>query len=348
MKRYTLLFALLIVLLAACGAPATPAPTAVPPTAVPPAAQPTATRPAPTVAPTLVPTVTPVPPTPTPAPFPLTITDGAGRKVTIAKEPKRIISLAPSTTEIVFAIGQGAKVVGVDEFSDYPDAVRALPKVGGMKPNFEQVAAKEPDLVLAAGGLLSPESLKQLEDMKLTVVEIGAVTTTMDSIMADILLAGRVTGANDKAKALADSMRKRLDDLTSKGKTLAAVDNPLVYWELDATDPAKPFTVGPGNFVNDIIALAGGRNAFAKAAMPFAQISSEQVVAANPGIIILSDAAYGISVESVKARKGWAGIEAVKNNRVFPIDDNLVSRPGPRVLDGLEAAMKLIHAAINK
>ncbi|MBI5880411.1 MAG: cobalamin-binding protein [Chloroflexi bacterium] len=345
MKRYTLLLLILLTVLAACGAPtATVAPTAAP-TAVPPT---TTAVPAPTAAPTVAPTATPVPPTPTPAPFPLTITDGAGRKVTIAKEPKRIVSLAPSTTEIAFAIGQGAKVVGVDDFSDYPAEVKNLPKVGGFKPNFEQIVAKEPDLVLAAGGILAPDSLKQLEDLKLTVVEIGAVTTTMDSIMADITLAGRVTGAPDKAKTLTDSMRKRLDDLTNKGKTLSAVNNPLVYWELDATDPNKPFTVGPGNFVNDIIALSGGRNAFAKATLPFAQISTEQVVAANPNIIILSDAAYGVTAESVKARKGWAAIDAVKKNRVFPIDDNLVSRPGPRVLDGLEAAMKLIHAGVYK
>lgn len=339
MKRFSVLLIALLVLLAACGSPAaTPAPTAIPTatrTAIPTAA--------PTALPTAAPTAIPVPPTPTPAPFPLTVTDGAGRKVTIAKQPARIISLAPSMTEILFAIGQGAKVVAVDDFSDYPAEVKNLPKIGGFKPNFEQIVAKQPDLVLAAGGLLAPENLKQLEDLKLTVVEIGAVTTTMDSIMTDITLAGRVTGAPDQAKSITDAMRKRLDDLTAKGKTLSAASSPVVYWELDATDASKPYTVGPGNFVNDIITLAGGKNAFAKATLPYAQISGEQVVAANPGVIILSDAAYGVTVESVKARKGWDVIDAIKQNRVYPIDDNLVSRPGPRVLDGLEAAMKLIH-----
>jgi iron complex transport system substrate-binding protein len=338
MKRFSVLLIVLLTLLAACGSPAaTLAPTAAPTanaTAVPTAV--------PTTAPTTVPTT--VPSTPTPAPFPLTVTDGAGRKVTIAKQPARIISLAPSTTEILFAIGQGPKVVAVDDLSDYPAEVKNLPKVGSFKPNFEQIVAKQPDLVLAAGGLLAPDNLKQLEDLKLTVVEIGSAATTMDSIMADITLAGRVTGAPDQAKTVTDAMRKRLDDLTAKGKTLGAVSSPVVYWELDATDASKPYTVGPGNFINDIIALAGGKNAFAKAALPFAQISGEQVVAANPNVIILSDAAYGVSVEQVKARKGWSTIDAVAKNRVFPIDDNLVSRPGPRVLDGLEAALKLIHS----
>ncbi len=344
MKRFSVLLMVLLAMLAACGSPAaTAAPTAVPTVA--PSAIPTA---APTAVPTVAPTATAVPATPTPAPFPLTITDGAGRKVTIARQPARIISLAPSVTEILFAIGQGAKVVAVDDFSDYPAEVKNLPKIGGFKPNFEQIVAKEPDLVLAAGGLLAPENLKQLEDLKLTVVEIGAVTTTMDSIMADITLAGRVTGAPEQAKSVTDAMRKRLDDLTAKGKSLAAVSAPTVYWELDATDASKPYTVGPGNFINDIITLAGGKNAFAKATLPYAQISGEQVIAAAPSVIILSDAAYGVTVESVKARKGWNVIDAVKQNRVFPIDDNLVSRPGPRVLDGLEAAMKLIHSDIYK
>ena len=121
-----------------------------------------------------------------------------------------------------------------------------------------------------------------------------------------------------------------------------------MYWELDATDPTKPYSVGPGNFVNDIIALAGGTNVFASADSAYPQVSAEQVVAAKPEVIILSDAAYGVTVDSVLTRPGWAGIPAVQQQRVEPIDDNLVSRPGPRIIEGVSAAAKIIHPELFK
>ncbi len=136
-------------------------------------------------------------------------------------------------------------------------------------------------------------------------------------------------------------MKQRIDAI--KAKVATAKTKPRVYWELDATDPSKPYTVGPGTFVNDIIGLAGGVNVFANASAAYPQISAEQVVSANPEVIILPDAAYGISVESVLQHPGWQNIDAVKNKHVYPIDDAIVSRPGPRVVDGLEAAAKLIH-----
>ena len=136
-------------------------------------------------------------------------------------------------------------------------------------------------------------------------------------------------------------MKKRLDAL--KLKASGAKTKPKVYWELDGTNPNQPFTIGPGNFVNDIITLAGGENVFASATTAYPKVSAEQVVSANPDVIVLSDAAYGITPDSVKGRKGWDVISAVKNNKVFPIDDNLVSRPGPRIMDGIDAALKIIH-----
>src|SRR4029079_8584123 len=138
-------------------------------------------------------------------------------------------------------------------------------------------------------------------------------------------------------------MDKKLADLQTK--LTAAKTKPRVFWELDATDPAKPFTPGPGTFVNEIITLAGGENIASKATSPYVQINAEEVIQSNPEVIILSDAAYGVPPESVGKRPGWDVIAAVKENHVFAIDDNLVSRPGPRVIDGLEAAAKLIHPA---
>jgi iron complex transport system substrate-binding protein len=329
-RQFLMAFALVLMLVAvgcAPGAAPTLAPTLIP-TAVP------------TTAATLALTATTVPATA--APSSLTITDVAGRQVTISGVPDRIISLAPSNTEILFALGAGSKVVAVDDFSDFPTKAKALPKIGGTSDqyNFEQIVALKPDVVFASG-ITSPDVMKKLQDLHLTVVELGAEKTTFESILTDIALAGQIAGRADQAKQLTDSMKQRVDAI--KAKVATATTKPRVYWELDATDATKPYTVGPGTYVDEIITMAGGVNVFANAGSSYPQVSAEQVVSANPEVIILTDAAYGISVDSVLARPGWANIAAVKNKHVYPIDDNLVSRPGPRVVDGIEAAAKLIH-----
>jgi iron complex transport system substrate-binding protein len=256
--------------------------------------------------------------------------------------PQRIISLAPSNTEILFALGLGPQTIAVDDLSDYPAEAKSLPKAGGSGGtyNFEQIVALEPDLVLVAG-LTPPEVIKQLEDLKLTVVVANTAETTFESIFADIALVGRITGRTPEAEQLTGAMRQRFEAIKAKAAT--ATTKPRVYWELDATDAAKPYTVGPGNFVNDLISMAGGANIFNDVDSAYPQVGLEQVAAANPEVIILADAAYGITVESVLARPGWSTIEAIQQKRVYPIDDNLVSRPGPRIVDGLEAVAKLVH-----
>lgn len=294
----------------------------------------------PATASTVAPTSTSVPATAAPAP--MTITDVAGRKVTIGTTPQRIVSLAASNTEILFAIGAGSNVIAVDDFSDFPAQAKTLPKIGGTsdKYNFEQIVALKPDVIFAAG-ITAPDVLKKLDDLKLTFVVLGVERTTFESILTDIGLAGQITGHAGEAKQVTDSMQQRVDAV--KAKVAAATTKPKVYWELDATDPTKPYTVGPGTFVNDIITLAGGVNVFANASSSYPQVSAEQVIAANPQLIILPDSSYGISVDSVLARPGWQSIDAVKTKHVYPIDDSPVSRPGPRVVDGIEAAAKLIH-----
>ena len=337
----------LALILSACGAGAA-APTAVPapaptaaPAAAPPTAEPTAAPPT-AVSQTAAPTVAP-----TPAATGVTITDGAGRKVTIAATPERLVSLAPSTTEILFALGLGPKLLAADDFSDYPAEAKDLPKIGGLNSayNFEQIVALKPDLIFAAG-ITPPETITKLEQLKLPVVVLGAERTSFDSIFSDITLAGQATGQVEQAAQLTAAMKTKLESI--KSKAAIATAKPLVYWELDATDPAKPYSVGAGNFVSDMLALVGAVNVFDKTDSPYPQVSSEQVVAANPDVIILSDAAYGITVESVMQRPGWQAITAVKQRRIEPIDDNLVSRPGPRIVDGLEAAAKIIHPDLFK
>ncbi|MBI4670300.1 MAG: ABC transporter substrate-binding protein [Chloroflexi bacterium] len=317
-KKLNLILGALIGLtlfIAACGAPVVQ-PTAVPPTA----------------APTLAPTQ---------APSGVSLTDSAGRNVTLTTLPTRIVSLTPSTTEIACAVGACDKLVGVDQFSDFPAQVKTLPKLSdGFNPNYEQIVAAKPDLVLVAG-ITSPDVIKKLEELKINVLVVGAVSTTFDTIKSEIGMVGKAVGRADQAAQVVAAMDVKLADLATK--IAQAKTKPRVFWELDATDPAKPFTPGPGSFIDEIITRAGGENVAHNASSPYPQLNAEEIIRANPQIIILSDAAYGIAPESVGKRPGWDVVQAVKDNKVFPIDDNLVSRPGPRVVEGLEAAAKLIH-----
>jgi len=300
-------------------------------------------RPSPTPTPVPSPSPTPVVlPSPTPAPFPLTLVDDAGREVHIPSPPQRIVSLAPSNTEILFALGLGDKVVGVDDFSDYPPEVKDIPKerrVGGMELNFELIVSLKPDLVVAAG-ITSPDQIRKLEELGLTVLALGT-PKDIEGVMEDIELVGKATGAEEAARRLRQQMEQRVREVEEK--VASAKTRPLVFFELDATDPAKPYTPGPGSFIDVLIRMAGGENVAAEAKTEWAQLSIEEIVARNPDIIILGDANWGVTPEAVKERPGWEALKAVREGAIYPIDDNLVSRPGPRIVEGLEALARLIH-----
>jgi iron complex transport system substrate-binding protein len=242
-------------------------------------------------------------------------------------------------TEILFTLGLGNQLVAVDQFSDYPPGAKSILNIGGSRGsfNFEKIVELQPDVVLGAGPT-PPETIQKLAELKLTVVIVGSRKSTMENIMDDIRLTGKIAGVPERAQQVTDAMQTKLTLL--KAKVADARTKPKVYWEIDATNLSKPFSVGPGNFVNDIITLAGGENIFASTLSPFPQISTEQIVAASPDVIILVS---HVTPESVKMRAGWDTISAVKNGRIFVVDENLTSRTGPRVVDGLEAAMKLIH-----
>lgn len=301
MLRKTLLITLLIVLLSACAPQAAPTTESVPTN--------------------------------------LTFTDGLGREVTFEAIPKRIVSLAPSNTEILFAVGAGAQVVGRDEFSDYPAEAESIDVIGGSfgEYNVEAIVALEPDLVLAAE-INTPELVKQLEDLGLNVYYLANPTTLEEMYMNLETVAG-LTGHD--ATELVDSLKARVAAVDEKIMPLSS--RIPVFYEIDATDPTKPWTYGPGTFGDLLIDRAGGYNIGNVASDPYPQISLEQIVLANPSVIILGDAIWGVTPESVLERPGWETIPAVQSNSIFPIDDNLISRPGPRLVDGLEQLAKLLR-----
>ena len=280
------------------------------------------------------------------ATFPLTLTDGLGRSVTLKTTAKRIVSMAPSTTEMLYAIGAGDQMVGRDSFSDYPKGAASLTDVGGSSSNYsyETIKSLNPDLVIAAQ-INTADQVKALENLGLTVYYVANPVDFTD-LFSQMVTLGKLTGHEKEAQTAVAGLSQRVDAVKT---TLAKASNtPLVFYELDGTDPAKPWTVGPGNFMDTLITLAGGKNVGSELASSWAQISLEDLLVKSPDMIILGDSNYGISVENVKARTGWEQLNAVKDSRVYTFDDNLVSRMGPRLVDGLEALAKLIHPELYK
>jgi iron complex transport system substrate-binding protein len=282
-----------------------------------------------------------------PALEPITLTDSLGREVTLAAPAQRIISLAPSNTEIVFALGVGDKLVGRDDFSDYPAEALKVQSIGSLYPkvNPEVILALKPDLVLAAG-ITNPDDVTALAKLGLTVYTTHNATGLAD-IYSDILAVGRLTGHSADAEKLVADMQARIEAVTAR--TAALTDKPKVFYEIDATDPAKPYTAGPGSFIDQLLTLAGATNVGNVSTEQYFQISLEELVAQDPAIILLGSFTYGGQTpELVRARVGWDKIAAVENDAVYIFDDNLVSRPGPRVVVGLETLAKLIQPELFK
>jgi iron complex transport system substrate-binding protein len=237
-------------------------------------------------------------------------------------------------------------VVGRDSFSDYPAEAASVADIGGSMGNYntEAIVALHPDLVLAAG-TTATDVVVSLQKLGLTVFYINNPTTLKD-MYATLETVGALTGHGAQAETLVSSLQARVAAVDAKVAT--ATSRPTVYYELDATDPTKPYTSGSGTFVNQLIQESGGVNVFSQINDQWPQISLEQLVVANPSIVILGDSAYGTTPASFAARPGLVGLAAVKTMQIYPFDDDLVSRPGPRLVDGLEALAKLIHPELFK
>jgi iron complex transport system substrate-binding protein len=286
-------------------------------------------------------------PTAPPSLAPITLTDGLSRTVSLSAPARRVVSLAASNTEILFAVGAGAQVVGRDMFSDYPAEAASVQDIGGSmgEYNLEAIVALQPDLVLAQGdGFTSPELIASLEGLGLTVYAVPN-PATLEEMYANLMAVGTLTGHGSEAAALVASLQARV--AVVDGKIATAAVRPTVYYET-AAEPGKSYTVGPGSFIDGLITRAGGTNAAGNLDSQWPALGYEGVIVLNPQVIILGDAAWGESAETVAARPGWEAIAAVQTGMVFPIDDNLVSRPGPRLVDGLEALAKLLHPDLFK
>ncbi len=278
---------------------------------------------------------------------PTTLTDGSGRTLTVDLPAQRIVSLAPSNTELLFAVGAGPQVVGRDSYSDYPPEAKAVTDIGGMVGtlNTELILSKKPDLVLASP-LTPPEQIADLDKAGIRVYVLPN-PKTFDELYANLETAGKLSGHEKEATALVASLKARVKAVTDK--TANASTHPIVYYELDATDPTAPYTSGPDTFVDLLIRTAGGENFGGNLKGDWVQVSLETLLMRQPDFIVLGDNTYGgVTPEQVKARAGWNALNAVKQNKIVIFDDNTVSRPGPRLVDGLETMAKLLHPELFK
>ena len=279
---------------------------------------------------------------------PVTLVDSLGNVVTLDSIPERIVSLAPSNTEILFAIGAGENVVGVTDFCDYPYNFAAWIEAGNMTsigsyygPSIEPIVALEPDLVLASSG--STDAAENLRALGYAVLVVEG--RTVDNILQDIFLVGQATGKDAEAAALVSSLRTRLDAVATK--LADTTTTPKVYYEV-WYEPLQ--SVGPGTFIDEIIALAGGENIFHDATTSWPTASSEEIIAKNPDVLVFPDTFMSqnyYDITTVKDRAGWNVITAVQNDAIYEINENLIVRSGPRVVDGVEAMLGLIHPELG-
>jgi iron complex transport system substrate-binding protein len=276
--------------------------------------------------------------------FPITVTDDLGRKVTINKLPQRIVSLAPSNTEILFALGLDDKIIGVTDYCDYPEAAKSKPRVAGYStPNLEKLVSLQPDLVLAES-IHEKTVLPALEKLGLTIFLSWA--RSIDTIMNDITSIGQMNGKSKTATQLVNKLTSRIKAVSTKTQILSPEKRPRVLYVV-WHQPIR--TMGSETFIDDLIKTAGGINIFSKDFDKSRVVSLESVVAKNPQVIIVTGMATSgdLIYNAIKTEERLKSVDAMVNNRIYRISDaNLIERPGPRIVDGLDELAKLIHPEI--
>lgn len=261
--------------------------------------------------------------------FPTTVTDDEGTAVELGAEPQRIVSLTPAATEILFALGAGPRVVATTDFDDYPPEAVDLPDVASFTAvDVEKIVGLEADLVIAGGNFFNPpESISRLRSLDVPVVVVYA--PNLAGVVRDIELIGTTVGLSDVALEMTETMQAGFDAVADATEGLP---RPRTFYELDATSAI--YTAADGSFIEEMIELAGGDPITTGSPTDFA-IPLEDLVAADPELILLGDAAYGVTPEQVAARPSWDGMTAVRNGDIRPVNDVIVTRPGPRLVDGL-------------
>jgi len=266
--------------------------------------------------------------------------DAVGREVSIPTSPCRIVSLAPNITETLFALGLDELIVGVTRFCNYPREAASKEKVGGLiNPSLEKIVSLRPDLIIGTADGNRKETIGRLERIGLPVYVVNP--GNFDEILEMILSIGKITGRGHEAIRLVDSLRGRIERVALLTKN---AERPKVFFQVGA---GTLITAGKGTFTDMLIKLAGGRNIAGDATIRYPRLSIEEILFKNPDIIIVSSERGGPLAPSVKESwKLWKDISAVKKGTIHLIDPDLVSRPAPRIVKGLETMARIIHPEI--
>ncbi|MCW3996821.1 MAG: cobalamin-binding protein [Candidatus Bathyarchaeota archaeon] len=280
----------------------------------------------------------------------ITVVDDQGYQTTLTGIPQRIVSLAPSVTPILFELGVGDKVVGVTKYDDYPYNFSAWFEAGNMTcvggfstPNMEAIASLNPDLIFSTN--INDASIPNMRELGYKVIVVGP--TSIEGIYRTIALIGKATGTEDRATQIVQTLNSQISDIEARIAAANITQKPTVYYEVWC-DASGIMSAGSGSWINDVISRAGGINIFANESQEYLTTSSEVIVQRNPSVILLptnmgtGTPFYG-SVEDVKARPGWSAIDAVKNNRIYIIDQDLFNEPGCRVADQVRAVAASLY-----
>jgi len=274
--------------------------------------------------------------------YPLTVFDDTGTAVTIPQEPQRIISTAPSNTEILFALGLGEKVVGITNYCNFPEETKNIEKIGEMTPlNLEKIISLNPDLILAYPGLQLKEILR-LRELGLSV--IGLDPLTLKDTFKSIKMIATACGVPEEGSLLVDNLSQRVNKIESKVSNVPISARPKIFV---GSTLETIFTPGAGTLFNELITLAGGQNIAAGLSF-WKKISPEFVAQAEPDIIIVPIGAMNQGEESkiksdLSQHPGWSNIPAIKNQKIFIVNEDLFYRAVPRLVDGLELLFGIFY-----
>jgi iron complex transport system substrate-binding protein len=265
-----------------------------------------------------------------------TFVDDLHRSVSVPDQPARVVSLAPSLTELLFSIGLDREIVAVTPFCDYPPQAAAKPKVGYTNPSIEALVGHDPDLVLAPREFMRADLLGTLDQLRIPVLVFSAGSVA--DITVHLQTLGRIFHRESQAETVATTIRQRIAAVQSKVRALSP--RRVLY----VLNSHPLITVGPGSFIHELIGLAGGVNAAADAAMPYPRLSMEVVLKADPEVLLFPvGKAEGIPPSEQQVWRQWPGLSAVQQGKLRSIPSDLLNRPGPRIGEGLEALARAIH-----
>lgn len=270
--------------------------------------------------------------------FPLTLTDAVGQEITLEEAPKSIISMIPSNTEILFALGLDEEIIGVNDYESYPEEALEKEKIGGMEFNIEKIISMNPDIVFAHESIvgMAEAGLQQLRDAGVKVYVVQGATD-FQLTYATIEQIGRATGKYEEAQAIIEDMKAKVEDIKEKAANIETKKTVFV----ETSDVPEIYTPGNGTFMQEILTMINAENIMADQEGWF-QVNPEEIVSRNPDVMLLTYDYEGI-VEKVKQRDGFDTVTAIQNDEVVQVDEDATSRPGPRLVEGLEEVAKAIY-----